>query len=144
MYGTVNGNTCPAGAARIATEAACQTAASAMGLAYGSSRTDSTYPKGCYRWSDDGAVYFNPHATGGADAQSQPLCCGSAPTGVHPIPATRAYACHMHASCMHFSIGSACRLHVRSIGPKPVPREFRADRGRGVLSACGHRCVGAL
>ena len=81
MYGTLNGNTCPAGAARIATEAACQTAASAMGLAYGSSSTDSTYPKGCYRWSDDGAVYFNPHATGGANAQSQPLCSGSSVAG---------------------------------------------------------------
>jgi hypothetical protein len=46
-----------------------------MGLAY-KSEENTAYPKGCYGYSD-GILYFNTHATGGADNQSQPLCSSS-------------------------------------------------------------------
>ena len=74
----MSSNTCPEGSARIETEAACQTAASAMGLAYGSSSLgDRGYPKGCFVYNGDGKAYFNPHRDGGGDLQRRPLCVRS-------------------------------------------------------------------
>jgi hypothetical protein len=67
---------CPAGSARIATAAACQTAASATRLSFGSSASDSNYPAGYYRWIGDGLAYFNQHTAGGGEADGQPLCRG--------------------------------------------------------------------
>jgi hypothetical protein len=113
VKGTLNSNTCPAGSARIATEAACQTAASAMGLGYGSSGSYSNYPKGCYQWSD-GAVYFNQHATGGADAQSQLLCSGSPVAGTlpaGPAPVSGCVCCTLARLLLRLERPCARRRH---------------------------------
>ncbi len=105
---------------RIATEAACQAAASAMGLAYGSSCLgDRVSPSGCYVYSGDGKAYFNAHVIGGVDPQRRPLCvcslnaAGAAPSG-GALP--RCYACTcslaLASRCM------ACMRAARKRGAK--------------------------
>jgi hypothetical protein len=80
MNGTLNTSSCPTGSEPIRTEAACKTAALAMGRSYDSSSSSGKYPKGCYlRTGGNGRVSFNPHATGGVEAQSRPLCVTECP-----------------------------------------------------------------
>jgi hypothetical protein len=90
MYGPLNTNGCPAGSVPLITAAACEIAAQANGVTYGGIGSYSSYPAGCYRWADDGAVYFNPHATGNPESKSQPLCSAgtAAPTGLSTAPPT--------------------------------------------------------
>ena len=77
VFASLNTSSCPSGSARIATVVSCRNAAAAMGLTYSGEGSYSNYPKGCYRWTTDGAVYFNPHATGGNHASSELLCSSS-------------------------------------------------------------------
>jgi hypothetical protein len=46
VYSDYSSNECPAGAVRITTEAACRSAADALGLAYDGSASDPAYPRG--------------------------------------------------------------------------------------------------
>jgi hypothetical protein len=86
LYATRNANSCPAGSARIDTEGECQIAASALQLTYEGPYSDRGSPKGCFRYTGATArgIYFNPHATGGGEPDSQPLCKTStaAPTNL--------------------------------------------------------------
>jgi hypothetical protein len=83
--GAVGSNECPAGSARIETEAACRTAAAAAGKAFDAVLTDSGQPRGCsFQWSDSRA-YFNPHAVGTGHTCCQ-LLCAAVTTGA---PSTR-------------------------------------------------------
>jgi hypothetical protein len=79
-----NANSCPAGTARIDTEGECQIAASVLQLTYEGPYSDRGSPKGCFRYTGTTArgIYFNPHATGGGEPDSQPLCKTSTPTNL--------------------------------------------------------------
>ncbi len=79
MYATRNANSCPAGTARIDTEAECQIAASVLQLTYEGPYSDRGSPKGCFRYTGTTArgIYFNPDATGDGEPDSQPLCTTS-------------------------------------------------------------------
>jgi hypothetical protein len=71
---------CPAGYARIETEAACRTAAAALGkraAASGFVETASSWPRGCYYNINE--VYLNTHAVGAGVPGARLLC--SATTG---------------------------------------------------------------
>ena len=57
-----------------------------MGLDYGGSESGADYPKGCYRMTSNGKVYFNSHATGSGDSGSQPLCSGTLASGAPQPP----------------------------------------------------------
>jgi hypothetical protein len=79
VYGTPNANNCPAGSARIDTEAECQIAASVLQLTYEGLYNDRGAPKGCFRYTGTPSpgIYYNPHATGGGEPSSRPLCTTS-------------------------------------------------------------------
>lgn len=91
MLGNFTANNCPAGSACISLAAACQGAALAMGLDYGGSESEAGYPKGCYRMTSSGKVFYNSHATGSGDRLSQPLCTGNLSSGA-PQPAASSMA----------------------------------------------------
>jgi hypothetical protein len=85
VSGAAGSNECPAGSARIETEAACRTAAAAAGKTVGSYpfvETYSNYPRGCYY--DTNNAYFNTHAVGAGWSGGQPLCAALATTGAPP------------------------------------------------------------
>jgi hypothetical protein len=90
VSGAAGSNECPAGSARIATEAACRTAAAAAGKYFRDVTTESGYPRGCYIWTTDYA-YFNPHAVGAGNSEAQ-LLCTAVTTGA-PAPLNDARAC---------------------------------------------------
>ncbi len=74
-------NACPAGSVRIETEAACRTAAAAVGKTVGSDFLVNSpdVPRGCYFTSSGGYAYFNTH-TAGAGFSAQLLCAAAAVT----------------------------------------------------------------
>ena len=74
VSGASGSNACPAGSARIETEAACRTAAAAAGMTFGVVVTDYSSPRGCYYSTGFNAAYFNAHAVGGGNSYYQPLC----------------------------------------------------------------------
>jgi hypothetical protein len=82
VSGAAGSNACPAGSARIEAEAACRTAAAAAGktipwlIFVG---TDAAYPRGCY-YNTGNYAYFNTHAVGAGDSDTQLLCAPGAPT----------------------------------------------------------------
>jgi hypothetical protein len=82
VFGESGSNSCPAGSVAISTAAACRAAASATALSYISASSEDSYPAGCYRWTQDGDVYFNTHITGGSDSNSQPLCSPGGSAGI--------------------------------------------------------------
>ncbi len=73
MSGAAGSNECPAGSARIVTEAACRTAVTAAGKTFAGVETRSTYPRGCY-YTGGNTAYFNAHAVGAGNSYYQPLC----------------------------------------------------------------------
>ncbi len=81
MSGAAGSNACPAGSVRIATQAACRTAAAAAGKTFGSTSVEADYPRGCYIWTTDDTAYFNPHAVGAGEASSRLLCALATTTG---------------------------------------------------------------
>ncbi len=94
VSGDLGSNECPAGSVRIETEAACRTAAAAVGRTAGSSlfpfvETTPAYPRGCYFTSSNNA-YFNPHAVGAGYSGSRLLCAALVTTGApHAAPMRR-------------------------------------------------------
>ena len=82
VSGADGSNECPAGSVRIEAEAACRTAATAAGKTAGSNfvGTYANVPRGCYYVTSDNDAYFNTHAVGAGNSNTQPLCATSAPT----------------------------------------------------------------
>ncbi len=86
MSGAAGSNACPAGYAWIETEAACRTAALAMGktpsrgTTYTFVQTASYTPRGCYYWTGSNDAFFNTHAVGAGASYAQLLCATGAPT----------------------------------------------------------------
>ncbi len=80
VSGAAGSNACPAGSARIETEAACRTAAAAAGKTFRFVWTVSTYPRGCYYVTINDYAFFNAHAVGAGDSGYQLLCAAGAPT----------------------------------------------------------------
>ena len=80
VSGAAGSNECPAGSARIETEAACRTAAAAAGKRVPSdfAETVAYYPRGCYYWTS--SVYFNTHAVGAGFSTLRLLCAALATT----------------------------------------------------------------
>jgi hypothetical protein len=92
VSGANGSNECPAGSVRIETEAACRTAAAAMGMTAGSSSypfADSyaNYPRGCYYVTN---VYLNTHAVGAGKADAKLLCAAGALLTLHADARARA------------------------------------------------------
>ncbi len=105
VSGDWGSNACPAGSARIETEAACRTAAAAAGktpsasTSYPFVQTFATSPRGCYYYTTDNAAFFNAHAVGAGNSGQQLLCAATVTTGA---PLTRRLTC------------TACVLHGAS------------------------------
>ncbi len=98
ISGAAGSNACPAGSVRIATEAACRTAATAAGKTILESsfvETDAAYPRGCYSISDNTA-YFNTHAVGAGYSDYQVLCAALATAGA---PLTRRRRTGARSAC---------------------------------------------
>ena len=84
VSGAAGSNACPAGSVRIATEAACRTAAAAAGTTIRESDfvlTSPAVPRGCYYESTNNLAYFNTHAVGAGRSSLQLLCAALATTG---------------------------------------------------------------
>jgi hypothetical protein len=64
VSGAAGSNACPAGSARIKTEAACRTAAAAAGKTFNRVHTSADSPRGCYYFTVDNYAYLNTHAVG--------------------------------------------------------------------------------
>ena len=85
MSGAAGSNECPAGSVRIETEAACRTAAAAVGKNVLSDlpfvETFSYFPRGCAYGTISNWAFFNPHAVGAGHLGRQLLCAVLATTG---------------------------------------------------------------
>jgi hypothetical protein len=95
VSGAAGSNDCPAGSARIETEAACRTAAAAAGKTphpSGFVWTESTYPRGCFYDTTYNYAYFNTHAVGAGLSGSQ-LMCAAVTTGAPLHAPTRRRVC---------------------------------------------------
>ncbi len=79
VAGADGSNACPAGSARIETEAACRTAVAAAGKTFAAVVTYSDYPRGCYYVTSSNNAVFNTDAVGAGHPNTQLLCAG-APT----------------------------------------------------------------
>jgi hypothetical protein len=77
VSGAAGSNACPAGSVRIATEAACRTAAAAAGKTFVSVETFSTTPRGCYYVTTSNYAWFNTHAVGAGMYGFQLLCAAA-------------------------------------------------------------------
>ncbi len=88
VSGAAGSNACPAGSARIETEAACRTAAAAAGKTPGSPfvGTWSAYPRGCFYDTGSNNAWFNTHTVGAGASGYQLLCAAIVTTGA---PLTR-------------------------------------------------------
>ena len=87
VLGADGSNVCPANSAKITDMPTCVAAAASVGVTFQSTETYADYPSGCYSrdYDFDGVylyseVYLNPHATGAASSDSQPLCAGAHPS----------------------------------------------------------------
>jgi hypothetical protein len=83
VSGAAGSNACPAGSARIETEAACRTAAAAAGKTVGPNfvLTDPASPRGCIYYTGYSDAYFNKHAVGAGNPYAQLLCATTVATG---------------------------------------------------------------
>jgi hypothetical protein len=94
VSGAAGSNECPAGSARIETEAACRTVAAAAGKFEGTTFvwTASSFPRGCYYYTDYNIAYFNTDAVGTGNSGAQLLCAAVSTTGAPP-PHRCAHSC---------------------------------------------------
>ena len=77
-WGAANTNACPAGSSVITDAAQCQAAAATAGKTWYGSDSWSSYPRGCYGYTGNSAVWLNTHPTGAAHPYDQPLCAVAA------------------------------------------------------------------
>ncbi len=135
VSGAAGSNSCPAGSARIETEAACRTAAAAAGKTPRSTfvETYSTAPRGCYYDTGSDDAYFNTHAVGAGGISGYQLLCAALATTAGAPPRTTprhvcvcigARVCHTH---------TCATLHVVRRGERTVRIAWR---GR-TLRWCG-------
>ena len=97
--GSSGSNSCPSGSTRITTESACGAAASANGVLYSQSVTNSYYPRGCFKHNSK--YYFNGHSRGDTQSGMAPVCTqGSAATAA---PGTRGSAGASSAAAKAFA-----------------------------------------
>ncbi len=73
--GAFNNNTCPPGFSKIVVEAACRSAAAAVGRLYDGFRTGADVASGCIT-SSNGKVYFNTDQPGAPNRYDKLLCAG--------------------------------------------------------------------
>ena len=71
-----NTNTCPPGSSKIASEAACASAAAATGRSLAGTMKIAATPSGCY-YVVNVYVIFNDDPTGAPHPDVQPLCAGA-------------------------------------------------------------------
>ncbi len=92
VAGAAGSNECPAGSVRIEAEAACRTAAAAVGKAAGVIvESMSNFPRGCYFWTGSNSsnyAFLNNHSVGAGNPDSQLLC--TATTGARVCREARA------------------------------------------------------
>ncbi len=81
VSGAAGSNECPAGSARIKSEAACRTAAAAAGKTVFRVEFWPGSPRGCYYYTGETYAYFNTHAVGKGYSGKQLLCAALATTG---------------------------------------------------------------
>ncbi len=91
VSGAAGSNTCPAGSVRIEAEAACRTAAAAAGKTFAAVVASSTAPRGCYYFTTNSNAWFNTHAVGTGNSNTQ-LLCAAVTTGA-PLPHRCARVC---------------------------------------------------
>jgi hypothetical protein len=147
--GAAGSNECPAGSVRIATEAACRTAAAAAGMTIPRStfvETSSEFPRGCYYYyrsyrrshaasGSSNGPYFNADAAGAGNADTRLLCAADTMSAPPPQRCRCARAClHRRATAARRRCARAC-LHRRATAAR-----------RRCARACLHRraCVPAL
>ncbi len=122
VFGPFFGNECPAGSVRIEAEAACRAAVAAAGKTPGSNfvETDPEFPRGCYYTRTYNYAYFNTHAVGAGDSDSQ-LLCAALTTGAPSSrrrrtdargACTGARACR-HRACAARPSRAVCVIHGR-------------------------------
>ncbi len=110
VAGAAGSNVCPAGSARIETEAACRTAVAVVGKTAGSpfGVTSPIPPRGCYYSIITNTAYFNADPVGAGNPNAQLLCAATATAGAPPCTArrcARAYECAAARAC------AATRVH---------------------------------
>ncbi len=108
VSGADGSNACPAGSARIETEAACRTAAAAAGKTFFTVVTESYTPRGCYYETTTNYAAFNAHAVGAGYPDRQ-LLCAVATTGAPFTPMRSPARVHRHCACV-------CAAHSGSSG----------------------------
>jgi len=80
VYGKMGSDTCPSGYTKITTEAECRAAMPFIKSdpdGYMGKYSESNMPKGCYYYNSDDdseGVWFNPHHTGAAHDDAEPVC----------------------------------------------------------------------
>ena len=116
VSGAAGSNACPAGSVRIATEAACRTAAAAAGKTFSSVGTWSASPRGCQYGTSTNDAYFNRHAVGAGSTGYQLLCAAlAATTGAPPPHAADAHACvHRRARVPALRVCCALRIIIQT------------------------------
>jgi hypothetical protein len=77
-FGASDTNACPPASSKIDTQAACESAAAAVGLTYGGFGSHPNSPSGCFVnvAANPYRVIFNLHPAGAAGVFTQPLCAG--------------------------------------------------------------------
>jgi hypothetical protein len=85
VSGDAGSNACPAGSVRIEAEAACRTAAAAASKTFAAVVASSTAPRGCYYFTTNSNAWFNTHAVGAGNSNTQLLCDAAATTGARHI-----------------------------------------------------------
>ena len=84
VSGAAGSNACPAGSVRIEAEAACRTAATAAGKTFAAVVASSTAPRGCYYFTTNSNAWFNTHAVGAGNSNTQLLCAAAATGALLP------------------------------------------------------------
>jgi hypothetical protein len=150
VSGAAGSNACPAGSARIETEAACRTAVAAAGKTFYAVVTYAAYPRGCYYNTgyDNGDdvytfgnnAYFNAHAVG-ADSYSwyRLLCAALATTGA---PLTR--RCAKRVCCAVLAGGGSNNTNGLNIDTHAYIRMYICARMVPTALAVGGQCSAVL
>ena len=76
VVGETDSNACPGGSEKLRTAAACRAALKDVGIggwAWDAEENDRDWPSGCF-YMEDGAVFFNAHASGRANEEATPIC----------------------------------------------------------------------
>ncbi len=132
VSGAASSNACPAGSMRIATEAACRTAATAAGKTPNSAfgQTFSYYPRGCYYNTGTDKAYFNTHAVGAGASNTQLLCAAIATTGAPPPMLARVCAGACTGTCV------CAWTHVDATGSCAIVRALCRDAAVCARAEC--------